>query len=118
MVELADRPLRRLPPPLFRRSHRAGASGKSARHGQCVSRGGERGHVANELRYGDRIHLQNGYNSWQGGYLDTNGGAGDSGAKYGVSTADTPTRGTGTGTWEVLSVSGKAHAAPGSSAAI
>ncbi|WP_328730713.1 hypothetical protein OHT20_00345 [Streptomyces caniferus] len=64
--------------------------------------------MANELKYGDKIHLQNGYNSWQGGYLDTNGGASDSGAKYDVSTADTPTRGTGTGTWEVLSASGKA----------
>jgi hypothetical protein len=63
--------------------------------------------VSNELKYGDRIHLQNGYNNWQGGYLDTNGHASNSGAKYEVSTTDTPNRGTGTGTWEILSASGK-----------
>ncbi|MFD9122335.1 hypothetical protein ACFU6M_13600 [Streptomyces bottropensis] len=63
--------------------------------------------MSNELKYGDRIHLQNGYNNWQGGYLDTNGHASNSGAKYEVSTTDTPNRGTGTGTWEVLSASGK-----------
>lgn len=38
--------------------------------------------VANELKYGDKVHLQNGYNSWAGGYLDTNGHSSDSGAKY------------------------------------
>ncbi|MEV1026609.1 hypothetical protein [Streptomyces sp. NPDC050264] len=63
--------------------------------------------MANELKYGDQIHLQNGYNSWQGGYLDTNGGSPESGAKFGVSTADSSARGKGTGTWEILSASGK-----------
>ncbi|GAB3213469.1 hypothetical protein SAMN02745673_04535 [Marinactinospora thermotolerans DSM 45154] len=63
--------------------------------------------MANEIRYGGLIHLQNGYNNWAGGYLDTNGHR-PAPAKYGVSTADTPTRGAGTGTWEVLSATGKA----------
>ncbi|MFE0177170.1 hypothetical protein ACFWZ2_33180 [Streptomyces sp. NPDC059002] len=64
--------------------------------------------MANELKYGDQIHLQNGYNGWQGGYLDTNGHSGAAGGKYQVSTADSPARGKGTGTWEILSASGKA----------
>jgi hypothetical protein len=64
--------------------------------------------MANELKYGDQVHLQNGYSSWAGGYLDTNGHSSDGGAKYGVSTADSPTRGEGTGTWQILSAAGKA----------
>lgn len=68
--------------------------------------------MANELRYGEQIHLQNGYNGWQGGYLDTNGHSGASGGKYAVSTADTPARGKGTGTWEILSASGKGAGQP------
>jgi hypothetical protein len=57
------------------------------------------------LKYGDKIHLLNGYNNWKGGYLDTNGHV--AGNKYGVSTASTPTRAAGTGTWEIISVAGK-----------
>src|SRR5687767_2306381 len=68
--------------------------------------------MANEIKYGDQIHLQNGYNSWQGGYLDTNGHSAASGGKYSVSTADTPTRGKGTGTWEILSAAGKTVGQP------
>ncbi|CAM5656476.1 MULTISPECIES: hypothetical protein [Streptomyces] len=68
--------------------------------------------MANELRYGAQIHLQNGYNGWQGGYLDTNSHSSASGGKYQVATADTPTRGKGTGTWEVLSATGKAAGQP------
>ncbi|POX42380.1 hypothetical protein C3486_05055 [Streptomyces sp. Ru73] len=68
--------------------------------------------MANELKYGDRIHLQNGYQNGQGGYLDSNGNAGYAGAKYGVSTADSPNRAKGTGTWEILSASGKASGQP------
>ncbi|MGI5372567.1 hypothetical protein ACQEVN_38600 [Streptomyces iakyrus] len=64
--------------------------------------------MANELKYGDQIHLQNGFNNWAGGYLDTNGNSTDGGAKYEVSTADSPTRGEGTGTWQILSAAGKA----------
>ncbi|AZM53823.1 hypothetical protein DMA15_15575 [Streptomyces sp. WAC 01529] len=68
--------------------------------------------MANELKYGDQIHLQNGYNGWQGGYLDTNGHSTASGGKYQVSTTGTPSRAKGTGTWEVLSASGKAAGQP------
>ncbi|MER7568762.1 hypothetical protein ABTZ93_38340 [Streptomyces sp. NPDC097941] len=64
--------------------------------------------MANELKFGDQIHLQNGYNGWAGGYLDTNGHSSDGGAKYAVSTADSPTRAEGTGTWQILSATGKA----------
>jgi hypothetical protein len=63
--------------------------------------------MANELKYGDRVHLQNGFSSWQGGYLDTNAPSSDSGAVYLVSTTDTPTRAPGSGTWEILSATGK-----------
>lgn len=63
--------------------------------------------MADVLKYGDKVHIQNGYSNWSGGYLDTNGGSQQSGALYGVSTADTPTRGKGTGTWEVVSATGK-----------
>ncbi|MFF3350934.1 hypothetical protein [Streptomyces sp. NPDC002779] len=64
--------------------------------------------MADALKYGDRIHLQNGYNDWSGGYLDTNGRTPSTGSVYAVSTADTPTRGNGTGSWEVLSAENKA----------
>ncbi|MEV0604265.1 hypothetical protein AB0I82_33900 [Streptomyces sp. NPDC050315] len=60
------------------------------------------------LKYGDRVHIQNGYNGWKGGYLDTNGSSSaGAGAMYGVCTADSPTRDKGTGTWELLSAAGK-----------
>ncbi|WP_438030585.1 hypothetical protein [Sorangium sp. So ce233] len=59
------------------------------------------------LKYGDKVHIQNSYNDWQGGYLDTCGNS-DTGIKYGVSTSATPTRAVGTGTWEILSATGKA----------
>ncbi|MDL5206258.1 hypothetical protein [Streptomyces sp. ALI-76-A] len=37
--------------------------------------------MANELKYGDKVHLQNGYSSWAGGYLDTNGHSSDGGKR-------------------------------------
>ncbi|AOP47995.1 hypothetical protein ACH4Q6_35525 [Streptomyces lydicus] len=64
--------------------------------------------MANELKYGDKLALQNGYNNWAGGYLDTNSTSSAAGALYKVSTAPTPTRGPGTGTWQILSTAGKA----------
>lgn len=67
--------------------------------------------MANELIYGNQYYFQNGYNNWAGGYLDTNGNAG-AGALYNVSTAPTATRGPGTGTWEILSATGKALGQP------
>ncbi|WP_328730711.1 hypothetical protein OHT20_00340 [Streptomyces caniferus] len=68
--------------------------------------------MANELKYGDRIHLQNGYNSWQGGYLDTINNHTVAGLKHYVATSDSPTRNPGTGTWEITSASGKAAGQP------
>lgn len=68
--------------------------------------------MVNELKYGDQINLQNGYNGWQGGYLDTINHNPLAGLKYYVNTADTPTRGKGTGTWEILSATGKAAGQP------
>jgi hypothetical protein len=67
--------------------------------------------MANELIYGNEYFFKNGYNDWAGGYLDTNGHAAPGGL-YNVSTAPTPTRGPGTGTWEILSASGKAIGQP------
>ncbi|WP_196485488.1 fucose-binding lectin II [Burkholderia cepacia] len=63
---------------------------------------------ANTLKYGDRVHLLNGYNNWNGGYLDTYDYSKQAGAKHGVITADTPTRDGGSGTWVIESVTGKA----------
>ncbi|MFI9503294.1 hypothetical protein [Nocardia sp. NPDC052566] len=64
--------------------------------------------MADALKYGDRVNIQNGYNGWTGGYLDTNGhSSSGAGAMYGVSTTETPARGQGTGTWEILPTNGK-----------
>ncbi|WP_432081542.1 hypothetical protein [Streptomyces sp. WAC 04229] len=71
--------------------------------------------MADVLKYGDKIHLQNGYANWIGGYLDTNGVSQATGAVYKVSTADSPERGEGTGTWEIGSAEGKAAGTPVSS---
>ncbi|WP_326763260.1 hypothetical protein OG978_47220 (plasmid) [Streptomyces sp. NBC_01591] len=67
--------------------------------------------MANELRYGDRLHLQNLYQG-DGGYLDTNGTSSAPGAKLAVSTAPTATRAPGTGTWEIVSGSCQAAGSP------
>lgn len=66
--------------------------------------------MASVILYGDKIHIKNNYNNGNGGYLDTNGHATAQGAKYNVYTAASPNRapGTGTGTWQILSTSGKA----------
>ncbi|KAA2262170.1 hypothetical protein F0L68_12780 [Solihabitans fulvus] len=65
--------------------------------------------MADVLKYGDKVHLQNGWDNWNGGFLDTNSGDPNAGgSKYGVSTAPTSARATGTGTWEITSASGKA----------
>jgi len=65
--------------------------------------------VADVLKYGDKVHLQNGYTSWQGGYLDTCGLADCGGNRYNVSTSGSIDRaGQSTGTWEITSVTGKA----------
>jgi hypothetical protein len=54
------------------------------------------------IKNGDKVHLLNGYNAWQGGYLDTNGNSTD-GDTYNVSTNTSPTRdASGTGTWILI----------------
>jgi len=63
--------------------------------------------MAAELRYADRIHLENGYNDVKGGFLDTNGHS--PAGKYGVATAATSARGAGTGTWQIESATDAAY---------
>jgi hypothetical protein len=68
--------------------------------------------MANELLYGDQIHLQNGYMGFQaGGFLDTYNNL-PSPMLHCVATANSPTRAAGSGTWEVLSASGQAKGQP------
>ncbi|MER6633303.1 hypothetical protein ABT301_34655 [Streptomyces sp. NPDC000987] len=54
------------------------------------------------IRTDDIVHLLNDYRSADGGFLDTNGVANQSGAKYDVVTSHYTDRGTGTGSWKVL----------------
>ncbi len=71
--------------------------------------------IAQTLNYGDEIHLQNGWNNYDGGYLDTRGYDRDyekTGNHLCVSTATTNARAKGTGTWKVLSAKGKANGTP------
>jgi hypothetical protein len=64
--------------------------------------------LAGVLKYGDKVHLQNGYANWQGGYLDTYGNE-PAPKRYGVFTTNSQDRaGQGTGTWEITSATGKA----------
>ncbi|MFD4942339.1 hypothetical protein ACFWNT_07310 [Streptomyces sp. NPDC058409] len=58
------------------------------------------------IRTNDTVHLLNDYGSANGGFLDTNGLSDkQGGAKYDVSTSHYWDRGTGTGSWKVLSAS-------------
>ncbi|MBS9426349.1 hypothetical protein [Photorhabdus caribbeanensis] len=52
--------------------------------------------MANEILYGDNLHIENNY-LINGGYLDTNGYATAPGAKYNVYTAISPDRAPGSG---------------------
>ncbi|MFD8691396.1 hypothetical protein [Streptomyces sp. NPDC059651] len=54
------------------------------------------------IRTDDIVNLLNDYGSANGGFLDTNGGANQSGAKYDVVTSHYTDRGAGTGSWKVL----------------
>ncbi len=63
------------------------------------------------LRYGKRYRIQNGYGNWAGGYLDTRG-AGCEGNLYCVSTATSFDRDSGSGTWIILSATGKTEGQP------
>jgi hypothetical protein len=57
------------------------------------------------IKYGDKVHILNGYSNWNGGYLDSNGHSTD-GDTYNVSTNASPHRdASGTGTWVLVSES-------------
>lgn len=63
------------------------------------------------LVYGASYHLQNGYQNWSGGFLDTRG-AGCSDNALCVSTANSADRHNRSGTWLILSATGKAVGEP------
>jgi hypothetical protein len=52
------------------------------------------------LKYGDTVHLLNGYANWRGGYLDACGHA-SAPSKYGVYTSDSTNRDSGSGSWRM-----------------
>jgi subtilisin family serine protease len=64
-----------------------------------------------KLKYGQYVHIQNGYANWAS-YLDTCGNAFCAGNRYNVSTSSSPNRAGGSGTWEIISTSGKAVGSP------
>lgn len=59
-----------------------------------------------QLKYGQTYKIVNGYDNWQGGYLDTRG-RNCSENMLCVSTANSPNRDNGSGTWKILSKTGK-----------
>ena len=67
------------------------------------------------LNYGDEIRLQNGWNKFNGGFLDTRGYQKDyekTGNHLCVSTALSENRDAGSGTWKVISATGKPNGSP------
>jgi hypothetical protein len=63
--------------------------------------------LAGVLKYGDKVHFQNGYANWQGGYLNTDKPT-FAPWKYAVCTSDSENRDGDSGTWEIVSATGKA----------
>ncbi|HVG61678.1 MAG TPA: hypothetical protein VNA24_24165 [Hyalangium sp.] len=63
------------------------------------------------LVYGQTYRIQNSYQNWQGGFLDTRA-AGCEGNFLCVSTAAVPNRESNSGTWKLLSASGKPAGTP------
>jgi hypothetical protein len=63
------------------------------------------------LTYGTLYRIQNGYNGWMGGYLDTRGN-GCAGNVLCVSTATSFDRDQGSGTWQILSATGTPQGQP------
>ncbi|MFE9454543.1 hypothetical protein [Streptomyces sp. NPDC006739] len=63
--------------------------------------------MANELKYGDPVTLQNGWANWTGGFLDVTGTQQPQ-AVFAVQTASTPKRDRESGTWKIASARGKA----------
>lgn len=59
-----------------------------------------------KLKYGQTYKIVNGYGNWQGGYLDTRG-RGCSENLLCVSTANSSNRDSGSGSWKILSKTGK-----------
>jgi hypothetical protein len=54
------------------------------------------------IKYGDMVHIMNGYNAWKDGYLDANGHS-TAGDTYHVSTTKSQTRDAFlTGTWVLV----------------
>lgn len=66
---------------------------------------------AADLMYGTVYNIQNGYANWTGGYLDVDG-TGCQGNVYCVSTASSPNRDQGSGSWMIQSATGKAAGTP------
>jgi hypothetical protein len=66
--------------------------------------------LAAVLKYGDKVHLQNGYANWQGGYMHTRN-PDRAPWKYLVYTSDSKNRDDDSGTWEIVSATGKAAGA-------
>ncbi|MBK8565119.1 MAG: hypothetical protein IPN76_17715 [Saprospiraceae bacterium] len=67
------------------------------------------------LVYGDVIFLQNGWSQYMGGYLDTRGYQKDyekTGNFLCVSTAEVKNRAEGTGSWKIMSATGKKEGSP------
>jgi hypothetical protein len=61
------------------------------------------------LKYGEKVHLLNGYAAWKGGYLDVYDRLrGADGKKHGVFTAESHMRHDSSGTWLIESATGKA----------
>ena len=70
---------------------------------------------AQGLKYGDVVHLQNKWNNYGGGFLDTRGYQKDfekTGNHLCVSTAVSENRDKGSGSWKILSASGKKTGEP------
>ncbi|SHI59670.1 hypothetical protein [Streptomyces sp. 3214.6] len=65
--------------------------------------------MANEIKYGDKVYINNGYTTGSGGFLDasTESSTAGAGAIHTVATAPTATRAPGSGTWEIASAAGK-----------
>lgn len=75
--------------------------------GEAESLGSSQQAISGELlSYGTTYHFQNGYVGYQGGYLDTRG-AGCEGNVYCVSTSESASRDSTSGTWRLMSASGK-----------
>lgn len=69
------------------------------------------GAYAQNVMYGDKVRIQNGYANWQGGNLDTRS-SGCQDNVYCVSTATSFDRDRGSGSWVIKSATGKADGTP------